>query len=55
MSTVAGGIAGGPITDSVQELADEIAAWMGVGGAFVSGGKAWIIKDGKVVLGRTEE
>lgn len=39
-SSIAGGVAGGPITDSARELADEVAAWMGVGGVFVSGGKA---------------
>jgi hypothetical protein len=37
---VLGGTTGGPITDSVTTLADEIAAWMGVGGVFVSGGNA---------------
>lgn len=37
---VLGGTTGGPITDSVTSLADEIAAWMGVGGVFVSGGNA---------------
>eukprot|EP00892_Ulva_mutabilis_P006454 jgi/Ulvmu1/4180/UM019_0159.1 len=47
MSTVAGGVGGGPITDSAQELADEMAAWMGVGGAFMRGGKA--------VAGKTTE
>lgn len=40
VSSIAGGTAGGPMTDSARELADEIAAWMGVGGVFVSGGKA---------------
>lgn len=44
MSTIAGGVTGGPMTDSTQELADEVAAWMGVGGAYFSGGKAGAVK-----------
>lgn len=44
MSSIAGGVAGGPITDSARELADEIAAWMGVGGVVVSGGRAGAFK-----------
>lgn len=35
---ILGGTTGGPVTDSVTTLGDEIAAWMGVGGVFVSGG-----------------
>lgn len=35
-----GGQVGGPVTDDVQELADEVAAWMGVGHVVVMGNKA---------------
>lgn len=35
-----GGEVGGPLTDSMQSLADEVAAWMGTGSAVLSGGKA---------------
>jgi hypothetical protein len=31
-SSVLGGTVGGPITDEVQVVADEVACWMGVGG-----------------------
>jgi hypothetical protein len=31
---------GGPAADSVQALADEVAAWMGVGGVVTQGSKA---------------
>jgi hypothetical protein len=35
-----GGQVGGPVTDSMQGLADEVAAWMGVGSVVVSGKRA---------------
>ncbi len=31
---------GGPLTDSMQSLADEVAAWMGTGAAVISGSRA---------------
>ncbi len=31
---------GGPLTDNMQGLADELAAWMGTGAAVISGTKA---------------
>ena len=40
MSSMVGGVTGGPITDSAQALADEVAAWMGVGGIVISGRRA---------------
>jgi hypothetical protein len=39
-SSVVGGTTGGPVTDSAQALADEVAAWMGVGRVAVRGGRA---------------
>jgi hypothetical protein len=35
-----GGQVGGPVADSVQVMADDIAAWMGVGQVVNSGSKA---------------
>eukprot|EP01024_Parvocaulis_polyphysoides_P045704 TRINITY_DN4282_c0_g1_i1.p1 TRINITY_DN4282_c0_g1~~TRINITY_DN4282_c0_g1_i1.p1 ORF type:complete len:442 (+),score=64.92 TRINITY_DN4282_c0_g1_i1:56-1381(+) len=37
MASLLGGNAGGPITDSVQQLADEMALWMRVGGLAAKG------------------
>lgn len=31
---------GGPVADSVQSLADEVAAWLGVGDVMVKRGRA---------------
>ena len=39
MSSVVGGNTGGPITDGAQQLADEVAAWMGVGDVVSRGGR----------------
>jgi hypothetical protein len=39
-SSVVGGTTGGPVTDSAQALADEVAAWMGVGHVSLRGGRA---------------
>jgi hypothetical protein len=36
-ATAFGGTSGGPITDIVTSLADEIAAWIGVGNVVMSG------------------
>lgn len=40
MAGMFGGTVGGPVTDNVQALADEVAAWMGVGGVVASGSRA---------------
>lgn len=40
MAWALGGQVGGPVTDNVQGLADEVAAWMGVGNVVVKGGRA---------------
>lgn len=40
MSSAVGGTTGGPITDGAQSLADEVAAWMGVGNVVSRGGRA---------------
>jgi hypothetical protein len=40
MSSAVGGTTGGPITDSAQALADEVAAWMGVGNVVSRGGRS---------------
>ena len=37
MAPSMGGQVGGPVADNVQVLADEVAAWMGVGQVVVSG------------------
>jgi hypothetical protein len=40
MSSMFGGQVGGPLTDSMQSLADEVAAWMGSGAVTMSGTRA---------------
>ncbi|GLC38392.1 hypothetical protein PLESTB_001582700 [Pleodorina starrii] len=40
MSSMFGGQVGGPVTDSMQSLADEVAAWMGSGAVAMSGTRA---------------
>ncbi|EFJ43624.1 hypothetical protein VOLCADRAFT_106736 [Volvox carteri f. nagariensis] len=40
MSAMFGGQVGGPVTDSMQSLADEVAAWMGSGAVAMSGTRA---------------
>ena len=40
MAWALGGQVGGPVTDNVQGLADEVAAWMGVGNVVIKGGRA---------------
>ncbi|GBF91540.1 hypothetical protein Rsub_04280 [Raphidocelis subcapitata] len=40
LADMLGGQTGGPMADSVQALADEVAAWMGVGGVVTQGSKA---------------
>jgi hypothetical protein len=40
MAAMMGGQVGGPVTDGMQALADEVAAWMGVGDVVVKGGRA---------------
>ncbi|GFR44738.1 hypothetical protein Agub_g6066 [Astrephomene gubernaculifera] len=40
MSSLLGGQVGGPVTDAMQGLADEVAAWMGSGAVAMSGTRA---------------
>ncbi len=40
MSSAFGGQVGGPVTDGMQALADEVAAWMGSGAVAMSGTRA---------------
>ncbi len=40
MAWAMGGQVGGPVVDNVQALADELAAWMGVGSVVVKGSRA---------------
>ena len=40
MAGVFGGQVGGPVTDHMQSLADEVAAWMGTGAVVRSGTRA---------------
>jgi len=40
MASVFGGQVGGPVTDHMQSLADEVAAWMGTGAVVRSGTRA---------------
>ncbi|PNH07654.1 hypothetical protein TSOC_005842 [Tetrabaena socialis] len=40
MSSMFGGQVGGPVTDSMQSLADEVAAWMGSGAVAMYGTRA---------------
>jgi len=40
MSSSLGGEVGGPVTDSMQNLSDEVAAWIGTGAAVISGSRA---------------
>jgi len=40
VASMLGGQVGGPVTDGMQSLADEVVAWMGVGGVVLKGNKA---------------